>query len=99
MCEPKPDFTYRRNALGFAVVLGAHVAPIVCAAVAQMVRAPVCGTGGRWFEATQLYHFIGLCISIPPWRHPRQTAVVRPGQSMFQLLGDVGFEPISIRRL
>src|ERR1041384_6075713 len=26
------------------------------AAVAQMVRAPVCGTGGRWFEATQLYH-------------------------------------------
>ena len=21
-----------------------------------MVRAPVCGTGGRWFEATQLYH-------------------------------------------
>src|SRR5262249_50706616 len=34
-------------------------------AVAQMVRAPVCGTGGRWFEATQLYHFfsyISLCV-------------------------------------
>ena len=29
---------------------------VPCAAVAQMVRAPVCGTGGRWFEATQLYH-------------------------------------------
>src|ERR1700704_5673594 len=26
------------------------------AAVAQLVRAPVCGTGGRWFETTQLYH-------------------------------------------
>ena len=25
------------------------------AAVAQLVRAPVCGTGGRWFETTQLY--------------------------------------------
>src|SRR6187551_287978 len=31
-------------------------ARIVCAAVAQLVRAPVCGTGGRWFEPTQLYH-------------------------------------------
>jgi hypothetical protein len=27
-----------------------------CAAVAQMVRAPDCGSGGRWFEASQLYH-------------------------------------------
>jgi bifunctional non-homologous end joining protein LigD len=27
------------------------------AVVAQLVRAPVCGTGGRWFEPTQLYHF------------------------------------------
>ena len=26
------------------------------AVVAQLVRAPVCGTGGRWFEPTQLYH-------------------------------------------
>jgi hypothetical protein len=25
------------------------------AVVAQLVRAPVCGTGGRWFEPTQLY--------------------------------------------
>src|SRR5690242_17011422 len=29
---------------------------MACAAVAQLVRAPVCGTGGRWFEPTQLYH-------------------------------------------
>ena len=28
-----------------------------CAAVAQLVRAPVCGTGGRWFKSTQLYQF------------------------------------------
>jgi hypothetical protein len=28
------------------------------AVVAQLVRAPVCGTGGRWFEPTQLYHEI-----------------------------------------
>ena len=27
------------------------------AVVAQLVRAPVCGTGGRWFEPTQLYHY------------------------------------------
>jgi hypothetical protein len=26
-----------------------------CAAVAQLVRAPDCGSGGRWFESTQLY--------------------------------------------
>ena len=26
------------------------------AAVAQLVRAPGCGPGGRWFEPTQLYH-------------------------------------------
>ena len=25
-------------------------------AVAQLVRAPGCGPGGRWFESTQLYH-------------------------------------------
>src|SRR5271163_3815286 len=30
--------------------------PIQDAVVAQLVRAPVCGTGGRWFEPTQLYH-------------------------------------------
>jgi hypothetical protein len=28
------------------------------AVVAQLVRAPVCGTGGRWFEPTQLYQQI-----------------------------------------
>jgi hypothetical protein len=29
--------------------------PVKDAVVAQLVRAPVCGTGGRWFEPTQLY--------------------------------------------
>ena len=28
----------------------------VCAVVAQLVRAPDCGSGGRWFKPTQLYH-------------------------------------------
>ena len=28
------------------------------AAVAQLVRAPDCGSGGRWFESTQLYQII-----------------------------------------
>jgi hypothetical protein len=28
----------------------------IFAAVAQLVRAPDCGSGGRWFESTQLYH-------------------------------------------
>src|ERR1700721_2864040 len=32
--------------------------PATDAVVAQLVRAPVCGTGGRWFEPTQLYHSI-----------------------------------------
>src|ERR1700761_7220776 len=32
-----------------------------CAVVAQLVRAPDCGSGGRWFEPTQLYH-----LSRPP---------------------------------
>src|SRR5262245_6424605 len=31
-------------------------AEAVCAVVAQLVRAPDCGSGGRWFEPTQLYH-------------------------------------------
>src|SRR5260370_36659393 len=26
------------------------------AAVAQLVRAPDCGSGGRWFESARLYH-------------------------------------------
>src|SRR5690606_2695620 len=28
-----------------------------CAVVAQLVRAPDCGSGGRWFDPSQLYHF------------------------------------------
>src|SRR2546423_5685515 len=38
------------------------------AVVAQLVRAPVCGTGGRWFEPTQLYH---LCHSSNQYRDNR----------------------------
>jgi hypothetical protein len=34
----------------------------LCAAVAQLVRAPVCGTGGRWFEPTQLYHLLDRAL-------------------------------------
>src|SRR6476660_3399344 len=30
--------------------------PISCAGVAQLVRALVCGTRGRWFKSTRLYH-------------------------------------------
>src|SRR5580693_6639379 len=39
--------------------------PAKDAVVAQLVRAPVCGTGGRWFEPTQLYqlkHWNGQLI-------------------------------------
>jgi hypothetical protein len=28
-----------------------------CADVAQLVRASDCGSEGRWFESTRLYHF------------------------------------------
>ena len=30
----------------------------IYAAVAQLVRAPGCGPGGRWFKSSQLYHII-----------------------------------------
>ena len=30
--------------------------PIARAGVAQLVRALVCGTRGRWFKSTRLYH-------------------------------------------
>src|SRR5262245_48712096 len=40
-----------------------------------MVRAPVCGTGGRWFEATQLYH--PLPVKLPLSAHGLDHAVVR----------------------
>ena len=35
------------------------------AVVAQLVRAPVCGTGGRWFEPTQLYQQINDLDRLP----------------------------------
>ena len=33
------------------------------AVVAQLVRAPVCGTGGRWFKSTQLYQLDGQFVA------------------------------------
>jgi hypothetical protein len=42
--------------------------PLKDAVVAQLVRAPVCGTGGRWFEPTQLYHKINNLAYISPDR-------------------------------
>ena len=46
------------------------------AVVAQLVRAPVCGTGGRWFEPTQLYQqnqsFIRIRSLLPS--HPKYGA-------------------------
>src|SRR4051812_29277157 len=41
-----------------------------CAAVAQLVRAPVCGTGGRWFETTQLYHPLHRPHAYPVYSSP-----------------------------
>src|SRR5262245_10760071 len=42
-----------------------------CAVVAQLVRAPDCGSGGRWFEPTQLYHFPGFRHAhLPDHRRP-----------------------------
>src|SRR5262249_34217943 len=52
------------------------------AVVAQLVRAPVCGTGGRWFEPTQLYQalpqfsFPPRNLSQPP--APRRLAIPTP---------------------
>ena len=39
------------------------------AVVAQLVRAPVCGTGGRWFEPTQLYQ---------PFKAVRSASITTP---------------------
>lgn len=30
--------------------------PRMCAVVAQLVRAPDCGSGGQWFNSTSRYH-------------------------------------------
>src|SRR3954464_4255436 len=43
--------------------------PLKDAVVAQLVRAPVCGTGGRWFEPTQLYQ--QLSGTIVEFERPR----------------------------
>src|SRR5258705_457795 len=48
---PKPGV-----APSFRPVRRPFLGPARDAVVAQLVRAPVCGTGGRWFEPTQLYH-------------------------------------------
>jgi hypothetical protein len=44
------------------------LAPARDAVVAQLVRAPVCGTGGRWFEPTQLYQQDQALTSDPELR-------------------------------
>ena len=49
----------------FRPVRSPFFGPAKDAVVAQLVRAPVCGTGGRWFEPTQLYQRI-------QWRHFRR---------------------------
>jgi hypothetical protein len=50
------------------------------AVVAQLVRAPVCGTGGRWFEPTQLYQQSPPArssnASTAPWDFPQADEVV-----------------------
>src|SRR5215472_7956004 len=52
-----------------------------CAAVAQLVRAPDCGSGGRWFESTQLYQYLQQlnadCLVTPP--RPEGRASTRGG--------------------
>src|SRR5208282_4428590 len=39
--------------------------PRARAAVAQLVRAPDCGSGGRWFESTQLYQQRRRSVLLP----------------------------------
>jgi hypothetical protein len=46
----KPAFPFPGHAL-----VSARLPTVGRAAVAQLVRAPDCGSGGRWFESTQLY--------------------------------------------
>ena len=47
-----------KHAPGSAPVKGSDVGrKAVCAVVAQLVRAPDCGSGGRWFKPTQLYQY------------------------------------------
>ena len=55
-------------------------APSRHAAVAQLVRAPVCGTGGRWFEPTLLYHPI-LHPILHPMRDSRRSPAIQPAHA------------------
>src|SRR6516162_8670281 len=51
------------------------------AAVAQLVRAPVCGTGGRWFEATQLYQPFQCVSWLATWQEPGRANTGLTGRS------------------
>src|SRR6186713_1896208 len=46
------------------------------AVVAQLVRAPVCGTGGRWFEPTQLYQPSLRCLPLESGLSPSTAATL-----------------------
>ncbi len=48
--------------------------PVIMAIVAQLVRAPVCGTGGRGFEARRSPHFQHHLDSIIKWLAVLQTS-------------------------
>src|SRR5438045_7715163 len=48
---------HRRPVLRRCSSVGSEAVGLLCAVVAQLVRAPDCGSGGRWFKPTQLYHF------------------------------------------
>lgn len=38
--------------------------PVSCADVAQLVRASDCGSEGRWFESTRLYHSLPHLLAV-----------------------------------
>ena len=49
--------------------------PARCAVVAQLVRAPDCGSGGRWFKPTQLYHSKSSEIQSTMRKLPQQSGL------------------------
>jgi hypothetical protein len=53
--DARPALPKSGVAPSFRLVRDPFSGPAKDAVVAQLVRAPVCGTGGRWFEPTQLY--------------------------------------------
>src|SRR5262245_39216901 len=79
--ERRPAKARQRPAALPKMALAPTFAPLARAraAVAQLVRAPDCGSGGRWFESTQLYQRENMPSSAGAPGHAAQVFSCRGG--------------------